>query len=221
MNNYRVVLVDDDKNMLEVYQENLKEEFKVEVFADPQQALKYLEKNEADAVVLDYHIPGQNAFAIYNELRMKKQQQPVLFLTGDACPKIKVSGLELGADDFLHKPISMMELSAHLKNRIRSHQKNKPSVIKIHNLEVNLASPNVLLNDKTVFFTRKEFMILSMLVSNINSLVNKSDMIEKIWPDVKVEENNLDTHLSNLRKKLKGFEGRIRTVKGFGYILRS
>lgn len=221
MTDYRVVMVDDDKDVLDAFYANLQDEFTIETFTDPRHAVKFVENYEPDAVVLDYHMPGTKAFDLYNELRSKKNNRPIIFLTGDACPELKVQGLDLGVDDFLRKPISSKELGAHIKNRIKSYQLKNPNVLKVHNLEVNLESPEVILDGRHVGLTKKEFQILSILIRNLGQVVKKHEMIQEIWPSVKVEDNNLDTHLSNLRRKLKGFGGRIITFKCFGYIMKN
>lgn len=220
MNDYRIVLVDDDKNMLEVLQENLQDEFKVQAFSDPLKAILHMEDNVPDAIILDFHMPGNNAFDIYRAIRLKQVRQPILFLTGDHSVEIKVQGLELGADDFLRKPISSDELSAHLRNRIKSYKKLNPAYIQVRNLEMNLDSAEVKLNGNLVQLTRKEFQILSMLLTNRNTVIKKTEMIDNVWGSCKVEENNIDTHLSNLRKKIKAFTGQIVTMKCYGYILK-
>jgi len=221
MKDYRVVMVDDDKDVLDAFYANLQDEFTIETFTDPRRAINFVEEYAPDAVVLDYHMPGTKAFDLYSELRSKKNNRPIIFLTGDTCPELKVQGLDLGADDFLRKPISSKELSAHIKNRIKSYQVKNPEIVKVHNLQVNLESPEVVLDGNNVNLTKKEFQILSILIRNLNLVVKKHEMIQEIWPSVKVEDNNLDTHLSNLRRKLKGFGGKIITFKCFGYIMKN
>ncbi len=218
--NYKIVVIDDDKDLLDVIAFNLEDKFKVTGFTDPNQAMSYLDENSIDAVVLDYHIGKTRAPEVYEELRSRKHDLPVLFLTGDHDLRVKLESLDLGAADVLHKPISSVELTAHLNNRIRTHKKNKPSVIKIKNLEVNLQDPRVLLDGNTVAFTPKEFKILCALVTRPNEVVTKSYLMTKLWQDVKVCENNLDTHLSSIRKKLVGFNCSILTIKCVGYVLR-
>jgi len=221
MKDYRVVMVDDDKDVLEAFYANLHEEFRIETFTDPRKAVSFISEYAPDAVVLDFHMPGTQAFDLYKELRGHKTARPIIFLTGEASMDVKIKGLGLGVDDFLRKPISSEELSAHIKNRIKNYQQRSPEIVKVHNLEVNFESTEVLLDGTQINLTKKEFLILSILVRNLNAMVKKTDMIQEIWPSVKVEDNNLDTHLSNLRRKLKGFSGKITTFKCFGYIMKN
>jgi DNA-binding response OmpR family regulator len=221
MKPYQVMLLDDDIDILECMKFGLGEEFKVSTFSDSTEALSFLEKNSMDAIVLDYHMPGIIALNLYQQLRQKKPNQPIMFLTGETSPQIRVQGLEVGADDFLHKPISMPELGAHIKNRIRYYAKKEDESVEINNLKINYSHPDVLVDDEIISLTRKEFQILCMLARKVNSVVPREEFIGAMWQNVKVEENNLDTHLSNLRKKLKNFSGEIKTIKCFGYILKS
>lgn len=217
---YQVVLVDDDRDLLDVLRFNLEKDFNVRPFTDPGEAVRYMERFPADAVVLDFHLGGKNAFEVYREMREKKLEQPVLFLTADQNMALKVGSLDLGVDDFMNKPISYQELSARLKNRIQFYQRKKPHTLKIKNLEINLREPEVKIDGEPVALTPKEFELLAMLLSKPNVVVEKEEIIKKLWPNVKVEENNIDTHLSNLRKKLKGFASEIKTIKCVGYVLR-
>lgn len=219
-NPYQIVLIDDDADMLEALNHGLQDEFKVNRFTDANDALAHLENHYADALLLDFHMPGKDAFGLYQEFRQKLNRRPIIFLTGDSSSSIKIKGLDLGADDFLHKPISMNELSAHINNRIRGYHHQRPGIIELKNLKINLADPEIELNNKKVTLTKKEFQILVTLALNSNRVVTKAEMIKIVWPNVTVEENNLDTHLSNLRRKLHGFTGKIKTLKCFGYSLR-
>lgn len=218
---YNVVLVDDDRDLLDVLKMNLNEEFRVEAFTDPEGALRFIETHSTDAIVLDYHIPGRSAQELFEKFKPQRSGPPVLLLTGDGDVNVKVGCLDSGVDDFLLKPISTPELKAHLRNRIRSFKKQNPTFVKMKNLEVNLSEPLVVLNGAQVALTPKEFQILCLLITRPNTVVKKHEIVDTLWPEVKVEENNVDTHLSNLRKKLRGFECEIKTIKCFGYMLKT
>jgi DNA-binding response OmpR family regulator len=181
--------------------------------------MAYLERFPADAVVLDFHMPQKNALELFKELRSRKQDVPVLFLTADTDMAVKIGSLDNGVDDFMSKPISIIELSARLKNRIEFYKKKNSQLIKIKNLEINLRESQVKLAGEPVLLTPKEFELLAMLAERPNVVVEKEELINKLWPNVKVEENNIDTHLSNLRKKLKSFASEIKTIKCVGYVI--
>jgi two-component system phosphate regulon response regulator PhoB len=216
---FNVVMIDDQKDFLEAFRSGLQDQFNVNTFTRAREALMFLDRHPVDAVVLDYHMPDVTAWNIYEELQAKDFTRPVILLTGETDMSVKLEGLERGVDDFLHKPISPSELSARLRNRIRNFRRRNPQVMKVKNLEINMTDPQIHLNGVPVILTNKEFEILRLLVLNQNSVVTKSKILEKIWANVTVEKNNIDTHMSNLRKKLTGLECQIRTIKKIGYVL--
>ena len=218
--NYEVVVIDDDVDLLDVIRINLEQDFTVKAFTDPEVALTYLEGNYSDAIIMDYYMGKVRAPEVYQVIRSRKLDVPVLFLTGDHDLRLKIDCLDLGVTDVLHKPISSAELTAHVMNRIKFFKKKKPTSIKLKNLEVNLQDPRVLLGGKTISFTPKEFKLLCSLVQRPNEIKLKMDLVAKIWPNVSVADNNLDTHLSSIRKKIVDFPGTIKTIKGVGYVLQ-
>lgn len=219
-NKFNIVMIDDEADFLSSYKHHLEEDFHIHPFTCPREAVNFIENFKVDAVVLDYHIPGSVADDTFMELRMKKFDQPVIFLTGDGRLTSKLSSLELGVDDFLLKPISTAELSAYLNNRIRAYKRKNPDFIQIHNLRLKLSDPFIYVNNEEIALSPKEFEILKLLVMNLNSVVKKTDILKSLWADVKVEENNIDTHMSNLRKKMKAYTGEIVTVKCLGYMMK-
>lgn len=219
---YNLVMIDDQVDFLEATKESLSDHFNIIPFTKSQDALKFIDHHQVDAILLDYHLrPGDSAWEAYNELQKKEFQNPIMVLSGESSATVKLEGLELGVDDFLQKPISTTELSAYIRNRIRNARKRNPQVVKVKNLSMNLQDPQIHVDEKPVILTNKEFEILRLLVSNKNAVVTKNKILEKIWANVAVEKNNIDTHMSNLRKKLSGFECQIKTIKKIGYVLRA
>ena len=168
------------------------------------------------------HIPGKDGFQVYEEVKRAKQNLPVLFLTGDSNLSARVKGLEIGADDFLIKPVQTEELVARIRNRIQLSKRNLQNnkVIKFKDLVIDLDGHQVILNNQAVRLTPKEYQLLLVLSQNPNRVIHKDDLIHMLWKDVHVEVNNLDTHFSNLRRKLKPFSTHIKTLKNLGYVLR-
>lgn len=222
MNNpkFNVVMIDDQTDFLIAFKSGLEDQFHVHSFTRTKDAMTHIERFPADAVVLDFHIPGDCAWKTFEELQMRDFQKPVLMLTGETDLSVKLEGLERGFDDFLSKPISTQELSAYLRNRIRNFKRRNPHVLKVKNLKMNLQDPQIYVNEIPVMLTAKEFEILRLLVGSPNSVVSKNMILDKVWANVSVEKNNIDTHMSNLRKKIEGFECQIKTIKKIGYVLR-
>lgn len=221
-NRMHVTIIDDNKDLLDVLSSSLSDSFAIESFCEPEKGLEYIRNNHTDAILLDLHIPGKDGFQVYEEVKRAKQNLPVLFLTGDSDIGARVKGLEIGADDFLLKPVQTEELVARIKNRIslskRNLQNNK--VIKFKDLTIDLDGHQVILNNQAVRLTPKEYQLLLVLSQNPNRVIHKDDLIHMLWKDVHVEVNNLDTHFSNLRRKLKPFSTHIKTLKNLGYVLR-
>ena len=217
-----ITIIDDNKDLLEVLSSTLSDSFAVESFVEPDSGLDFIRNHNTDAILLDLHIPGKDGFQVYEEVKRAKQNLPVLFLTGDLNLDARVKGLEIGADDFLLKPVQTEELVARIKNRInlskRNLQNNK--MIKFKDLTIDLDGHQVILNNQTVRLTPKEYQLLLVLSQNPNRVIHKDDLINMLWKDVHVEINNLDTHFSNLRRKLRPFSTHIKTLKNLGYVLR-
>lgn len=221
-NRMHVTIIDDNLDLLEILSSSLSDSFTTETFSEPEKGLEFIRNNHTDAILLDLHIPGKDGFQVYEEVKRAKQNLPVLFLTGDSDLGARVKGFEIGADDFLVKPVQTEELIARVRNRIalskRNIQNNK--LIKFKDLTIDLDGHQVMLNNQAVRLTPKEYQLLLVLSQNPNRVIHKDDLIHMLWKDVHVEVNNLDTHFSNLRRKLKPFSTHIKTLKNLGYVLR-
>jgi two-component system phosphate regulon response regulator PhoB len=217
-----VTIIDDNKDLLEVLSNSLSDSFSLQTFSEPDQGIEFIRNNHTDAILLDLHIPGKDGFQVYEEVKRAKSNLPVLFLTGDSDITAKVKGLEIGADDFLIKPVQTEELIARIRNRIQLSKRNLQNnkVIKFKDLMIDLDGHQVLLNNQPIRLTPKEYQLLLVLSQNPNRVIHKDDLIHMLWKDVHVEVNNLDTHFSNLRRKLKPFSTHIKTLKNLGYVLR-
>lgn len=217
-----VTIIDDNKDLLEVLSSSLADAFTLETFSEPDKGLEFIRNNHTDAILLDLHIPGKDGFQVYEEVKKAKQNLPVLFLTGDSDMGARVKGLDIGADDFLVKPVQTEELIARIRNRIQLSKRNLQNnkVIKFKDLVIDLDGHQVILNNQAVRLTPKEYQLLLVLSQNPNRVIHKDDLIHMLWKDVHVEVNNLDTHFSNLRRKLKPFSTHIKTLKNLGYVLR-
>lgn len=217
-----VTIIDDNKDLLDVLASSLGDSFNLELFTEPEKGIEFIRNNHTDAILLDLHIPGKDGFQVYEEVKRAKSNLPVLFLTGDTTLNSMVRGLDMGADDFLVKPVQTEELVARVRNRItlskRSNQSNK--TIQFKDLVIDLDGHQVLINNSPVKLTPKEYQLLLVLAQNPNRVIHKDDLITMLWKDVHVEVNNLDTHFSNLRRKLKPFSTHIKTLKNLGYVLR-
>jgi DNA-binding response OmpR family regulator len=217
-----VTIIDDNKDVLETYKTALEDHLLCETFSDPEKAVDFIKLNHTDAVLLDLHIPDKSGFQIYEEIRRVKSQVPILFLTGDGTLVSKLKGLEMGADDFITKPVEIEELVARVRNRVLLTKKNLQlnKTIQFKDVVIDLDAHQVLMSGQPVKLTPKEYQLLLVLAQNPNRVIHKDDLIVMLWKDVHVEVNNLDTHFSNLRRKLKPFSNHVKTLKNLGYVLR-
>jgi len=221
-NRMHLTIIDDNLDLLEVLSSSLSDNFTTQTFSEPDKGLDFIKNNHTDAILLDLHIPGRDGFQVYEELRQAKQNLPVLFLTGDSDINARIKGLEIGADDFLIKPVQTAELIARVKNRIALSKKNLQNnkMIRYKDLVIDLDGHLVHLNNQIIRLTPKEYQLLLVLSQNPNKVIHKDDLVNMLWKDVHVEINNLDTHFSNLRRKLRPFSNHIKTLKNLGYVLR-
>ena len=218
-----VTIVDDSKENLEVYKGILENDFELELIQKPLNILDFLKKNRTDLIVLDLHMPSIDGFELYQKIKSSYSIFPVIFLSGDSSENSIVKGLDLGANDYIIKPVSPAELIARFKNKINSKnalQASDTQVIKFDGFKLYCEMQTAEINNVKIQLTPIEFKFIQLLAKNPNKVFSREYVTEHIWPNIKVQNQNIDTHLSNLRKKLLPFSKYIKTIKSRGYILR-
>lgn len=217
-----VTLIDDCEESLEMYRELLTPEFGLSTLSDPALLMDLLQTLHTDIIVMDLHMPMMNGFELYENFRLHHPKIPVIFLTGDGSEKTMVRAYDLGVEDFIVKPVTPAELIARIKNKIAKAQERRSRVIKLENLTIYLDHELAHVNDRVLNLTPSEAKILCFLATHPNKTVPRDELIRALWPSsLNIQPSNVDTHLSNLRKKLGDFTGEIKTIKSVGYILRS
>ena len=222
-----ITIVDDVQENLMNYKQLLKNEFRIELIQKPIELLGYLNTNKTDLILLDLHMPNINGFELFEKMRKTHPNIPVVFLTGDPSEDVLLKGLELGAQDFIVKPVSINELTARIKNKVEAkkakHRRKKGiNLIKVNNYDfaLNPDLQSAVIADNNITLTPIEYKIIHLLVSNPNKIFSREYLAEIIWADTNTSSQNIDTHLSNLRKKLKPFSAYIKTIKSRGILLR-
>ena len=221
-----VTIVDDDSDNLDNYQDLLEDDFDLELIQNPLELLSFLNTEKTDIMVLDLHMPQVNGFELFQKARQLAPRTPVIFLTGDPSEEACVKGLELGAQDFIVKPITINELVARIHNKVEAkkskHRRKKKNEITFdqHNFSINLDQQNVTLDGKEIKLTTTEYKIITLLCSNPNKIFTREHISQVVWADTDVNSQNIDTHLSNLRRKIKPFSDYIKTIKSRGVLLR-
>ena len=176
--------------------------------------VKYLGDERPDLIILDISLPDGNGFDLYKK-EIKQRKIPMIFLTAKDDEDDIVRGLELGADDYVTKPFSTRELMARI-NKIVLRQ-NQNLVIKVKDIEFDIDKIVVLKNGKEINLTSLELKILNLLFSNLNKVVKRDDIIEKVWEWTgnDINDNTVTVYLKRIREKLD--TDIIKTIKGIGY----
>ena len=222
----KILIVEDDADLREITERSLlKERYLVETAdtykAARQKALVY----EYDCILLDIMLPDGNGLDLLRDLHKEGHRMPnVIILSAKDSIEDKVTGLDVGADDYLPKPFHLAELHARLKSVLRRKQRDGEALLKYANVCVHPDSFKVEVDGKLIDLSRKEYDILVYFMNRPNRLIEKSILAEAVWGDSIDQADNFDfiyAQLKNLRKKLKeaGAELEIKTVYGFGYKL--
>lgn len=222
----RILIVDDEKELAQQIKQALEEQrYTAETASDGEEALNRLFDVQFDLVVLDIMLPLRDGLSVLKEMRKAGIKTPVLMLTARDSTVDKISGLDLGADDYLTKPFYTDELMARVRALFRRSGNQADSVIQSGGLRLDTVSREVTLNGAPVELTAREFSILEFLLYNRNRAVSRFSLAEHVWGDdfdPFSMSNYIDVHMKNLRRKLgDSAQGSvIRTIRGMGYIIR-
>lgn len=227
-----VLVVDDEKDIRDLVAYNLaKEGFTVLTAADGHGALDKLKETLADLVILDIMMPGMDGYDVCRKIRANEltARIPILFLTARSAEVDEIVGLELGADDFIQKPVSSRILVAHVNAIPRRLEltsassvppSNDKEKITIEGIEIDRSSYRVRIDGGEVFFPRKEFELLFFLAAHPGRVYSRDTLLDHIWGEgAYVAERTVDVHVFKVREKLGNYGSIIETVKGVGYRL--
>lgn len=220
----KILVVDDDVNICESLRVNLVSEgFQVIIANDGLEAINFFNMYDPDLVLLDLMLPKKDGREVCREIR-EISNKPIIVVTAKDTTVEKVVLLELGADDFLVKPVDKNELSARIKavlRRCASHVKNTDDeTIKFDNMEVSLQKYELKLRGKSVNVPPKELELLYFLASNCNRVFTRDQLLDKVWGfDYLGDSRTVDVHVKRLREKLEGVSEKwvLKTVWGVGY----
>lgn len=218
----RILVAEDHSGMREIlntYLEKLK--FVVDTAVDGQQALEMAQCKKYDAMLLDIGLPQKSGFEVITALRCLRNQLPILVISAQAAVEDRVHALNLGADDYLVKDISLPELGARLNRLIRRADGGSKNLLFCHNLTLDMTDMTVKRQGGFLNLTKKEFILLSELLRKKNKVVATKDLMLAAWGDELgvSASNKLNVHMRSLRQKMDTpFEKPlVKTVRGFGY----
>ena len=221
---YKVLIADDNKQIVSILSEYCKKNnFTVSTVFDGEEALKEIEKNKFDIVLLDVMMPKKDGFDICREVRTFSNV-PIIMITARGEDYEKIMGLEIGADDYIVKPFSPGEIIARINailRRIMPKNDESEKIFTFDNLEIDLNNFTVKVNDEIISLTKKEIEILWTLATNQNKVFTRENLLDLIWGfDYFGESRTVDTHIKRLRAKLDNYEHKkwnIKTIWGVGY----
>jgi two-component system alkaline phosphatase synthesis response regulator PhoP len=222
-----ILVVDDERDIVDMLKYNLeKDGYHVLAAPDGKRALEMAMKLP-DLVLLDVMMPELDGWEVARRLRGEKKtgQIPIVFLTARTSEVDEIVGLELGADDYIVKPISLPKLMARIRAVFRrknlAAQLPEEDMIRIGEIEINRLNYTVHIGSREVAFPRKEFEILAYLAEHQNQVVTREKLLNAVWgSDVYVVDRTVDVHVSRVREKLGRLAHWIETVKGVGYRIR-
>lgn len=226
--NETILLVEDDEQIHEMVANHLKREgYAVTSAFDGDEALRLFAKEMVDLVILDLMLPTANGLDILQELR-KDSMLPILIMSAKGSDVDKALGLGFGADDYIAKPFSLIEMTARVKAALRRSKQyshtatgHPDQLVKVDELEINLSNFAVLKNGSEINLTAKEFQILSLLATNPNRVFTKGQLFESVWKEAYYGDDNvINVHIRRLRGKIEEDASSpkyIKTVWGIGY----
>lgn len=220
----RILVVEDERDLNRVIRKRLeKEGYCVDSCFDGEEALDYIDAGEFDAVILDIMMPKMNGLDVVKNIRARKIDIPVLFLTAKDAVSDRVAGLDAGAEDYLVKPFAFEELLARIRVMVRKQAGKTTNVFDIGDLTVDIASRRVWRGKEMINLSAKEFDILEYLVRNKGIVLSREKIENHVWNfDYSGGTNVIDVYIRYLRKKIDDpYEKKlIHTIRGKGYVLR-
>ncbi|MFY9526213.1 MAG: response regulator transcription factor [Limnochordia bacterium] len=221
----KILIVDDEASIQELIRFNLEQSgFDTETASDGLEALEKFESYKPDLIVLDLMLPGKDGYDVCKDIR-RTSNVPIIMLTAKETELERVLGLELGADDYITKPFSPLELVARIKavlRRASGQEEEGANEFRVGNIFLQVDTREVRVNDVEVELTRKEFDLLHIFMENVGKVMTREVLLQKVWGyEYEGETRTVDVHIRHLRRKL-GPEGetRIETIHGVGYKLR-
>jgi DNA-binding response OmpR family regulator len=216
--------VEDEARMAELLRQGLEEEgFSVTVSGNGAEALRIAQASPFDVIVLDAMLPGLDGFNVARRLRESRNRTPILMLTARDADQDVITGLNLGADDYLTKPFSFEILLARIRAVGRRGPIPQPVILQVADLKLDETSRDVTRGPRRINLTRTEYSLLLLLLRNAGRVATRDSIIEKVWGyDTEIESNTLDAFVRLLRTKLEspGEAKLLHTVRGVGYCLR-
>lgn len=223
MNDYRILVVDDEEDLCEILKFNLEMEgYTVDTANSAEEALK-LDIKQYNLLLLDVMMGEISGFKMARMLKADKDtaEIPIIFITAKDTENDTITGFNLGADDYISKPFSLREVIMRVKavlRRTASVQVKEEEQLQYKGLIINIPQKKVTIDDEEVSLTKKEFEILLLLLQNQGRVFSREDILAKVWhEEVYVLDRTIDVNITRLRKKIGNYGKYIVTRLGYGY----
>ena len=224
MNDYRILVVDDEEDLCEILKFNLENEgYRVDTANSAEEALK-MNLSQYHILLLDVMMGEISGFRMANMLKKNKDTAliPIIFVTAKDTENDTITGFNLGADDYISKPFSIREVIVRIKAVLRRTASSSPSktedLLEYKGLSLNVSQKKVCINGTEISLTKKEFEILLLFLQNKGRVFSREDILAKVWQDeVFVLDRTIDVNITRLRKKIGEYGKRIVTRLGYGY----
>lgn len=218
----KILLVEDDKKISELVKQSLiNEGYFVDQSFDGESGYYKIIEDQPDLVILDIMMPKMNGYKVCAKVREIGVTTPIIMLTAKSGEYDVEEGLDTGANDYLRKPFSTVELLARIRKLLKTGGQEK-ALLEFQELKIDLNARKVTSKDLEIELTKQELDLLAFLVMNNGNIVTKNELLEEIWEilyPVEEDVNKVEVYIGYLRKKLKPFnlDDHIKTVRGFGY----
>jgi DNA-binding response OmpR family regulator len=219
----KILIIEDDKSLSVSINDYLRMEGHIcETALTYNQASYKASDNRYDCIILDIGLPDGNGLDIIKELKANKVSDGILILSAKSSLDDKLTGLKIGADDYLTKPFHFAELSARISSIYRRNNFLGLNEISFNEIRVITNNNQAYVNDKLLNLTKKEYDLLLFFITNRNRIITKESIVEHLWGDDVILTDSFDfvyTHVKNLRKKIVAANGRnyLKCIYGFGY----
>ena len=218
-----IFIVEDDANIREIETIALKNSnYEVKAFENAKAFYKKLEETIPDLVILDVMLPDESGYKILKNLRMneKTRKIPVIMVTAKTQELDMIRGFDEGADDYIKKPFSVLELISRVKALLRRTVSAEVKVLQIEELRLEHERHIVSVNEEVIELTYKEYELLRLLMTNRSMVLSREVIMRQVWgTDFEGESRTVDMHIKTLRKKLKEAGSRIKTIRNVGYLI--
>jgi DNA-binding response OmpR family regulator len=219
----RILVIEDEQALAEALARGLsKQGYSVDIALDGQAGLEQAEVNNYDLILLDLNLPRIDGIQVCRSLRSSGSKTGILMLTARSGYDDKVTGLDVGADDYLVKPFHFPELLARVRAILRRKGESRDVILRCGQLVLDPNAVKVYFGDKEIELTAKEFGILEYLMRNAGRAVSQEELLEHVWnEDANLFTQTIKVHVNNIRKKLQsaGDGEPISTIKGRGYLI--